>query len=163
MNRRRSPELVIEPGKVLQRFSKREVLTWVERWIAVYAQDAFGANIRAYIWHTFSFGRYPSVCKHEAEELYRRQSAAELVVLSNDRRSGLLTDALPTNLSYRDYCVFPVNLAWTMAFTHEDGWLGPYFAKHPDYSKLVALEAEQHRARQQKAREVERARHRGWL
>src|SRR5215204_627443 len=123
MSSRWSHEPEVEPGKVLQRFTEDEALTWAERWIAVYAQDAFGANIRAYLWHTFSFGRYPSACKREAGELYRLQSATEVVVLSNDRRSALLTDALPTNLSCMDYCVFPANLAWTMAFTHEDGWL----------------------------------------
>lgn len=163
MSSRQSHEPEVEPGKVLQRFTEDEALRWAERWIAVYAQDAFGANIRAYLWHTFSFGRYPSVCKRESEELYRLQSATEVVVLSNDRRSCLLTDALPTNLRWKDYCVFPANLAWTMAFTHEDDWLGPYFAKHSNYSKLVAQEAEQDRARQQKAREVERAKQKGWL
>lgn len=62
-----------------------------------------------------------------------------------------------------DYCVFPANLAWTMAFTHEDGWLGPYFAKHPDYSKLIAQEAELHSIRQRKNREIKRAKQNGWL
>lgn len=162
MKGRRSVEPDVTPGQVLQRFTKQEALAWAERWIAVYAQDAFGANIKAYLWHTFCAGRYPSVCLQEAEELYRQQTATDIVVLSNDRRSGLITDALP-DLHYTDCCVFPTNLAWTMAFTHEDGWLGPYFAKHPDYAKLVAQDVERHRARKQKALEIERAKREGWL
>ncbi|MDR2637703.1 MAG: DUF4275 family protein [Zoogloeaceae bacterium] len=153
----------MEPGRVLRHFTEKEALKWAERWISVYAQDARGANIKAYLWHTFSSGRYPCVCKQEAEDSYRRQIATEIVVLSNSRRSGLLTDALPTNLACMDYCVFPVNMAWTMAFTHEDGWLGPYFATHPDYKKLVAQDAERLRALQQKAKEIEHAKQRGWL
>jgi len=163
MNRHRTPELEIEPGKILRRFTEQEAIQWAEKWISVYAQDTSGANIKAYLWHTFSFDRYPSVCKHEAEESYKQQVATEIVVLSNSRRSGLLTDALPDNLNYMDYCVFPTNLAWTMAFTHEDGWYGPYFAKHPNYKKLVAQEAEAQRTRDQKQKEVERAKQKGWL
>lgn len=163
MKGRRPIELDVEPGRVLQRFTEDEASAWAERWIATYAADAFGANIRDYLWHTFSAGRYPSVCLQEAEDLYRQQTATDIVVLSNDRRSGLLTDALPAGLGYTDCCVFPINLAWTMAFTHEDGWLGPYFAKHPHYARLVAQDVEQHRARQQKARDIERAKREGWM
>ena len=35
-----------------------------------------------------------------------------------------------------DCLVFPKNLAWSMAFTHENGWLGPYFSKHKNYDQL---------------------------
>lgn len=163
MKRTRSHQLDVEPGRVVQRFTRNEALAWAERWMAVYANDTFGANIKAYLWHTFSFERYPCVCKSDAEALYRQQAAMDIVVLSNDRHSGLLTDALPTNLSCKDCCVFPTNLAWTMAFTHEDGWLGPYFAKHPCYAELVAQEVQERHARDQKTREIERAKREGWL
>lgn len=45
-----------------------------------------------------------------------------------------------------------------MAFTHEQGWLGPYFAKHPDYARLDAA----NRARIRKREDAARARERGW-
>lgn len=35
-----------------------------------------------------------------------------------------------------DFYVFPKNLAWSMAFTHESGWLGPYFSKQREYELL---------------------------
>ena len=35
-----------------------------------------------------------------------------------------------------DCYIFPKNFAWSMAFTHEGGWLGPYFSKHSDYDQL---------------------------
>jgi hypothetical protein len=31
--------------------------------------------------------------------------------------------------SGQDIYVWPNGLDWTMAFTHEDGWLGPYFSR----------------------------------
>ncbi|MDR1933995.1 MAG: DUF4275 family protein [Candidatus Accumulibacter sp.] len=164
MNGRRSHELEVEPGRIVRRFTEDESLQLAERWIGVYARDALGANIKAYLWHTFSSGSYPSVCKSEAHDRYLRQAVTEVVALSNDRRSAwLIADALPIRCNFTDFCVFPLNLAWTMAFTHEDGWLGPYFATHPDYRALVAQDIEQHRARQRKARELERARREGWV
>jgi len=35
-----------------------------------------------------------------------------------------------------DFHVFPINFAWSVAFTHEDGWIGPKFLKHKDYAVL---------------------------
>jgi hypothetical protein len=155
-------DLDVEPGRLLRRFTKDEALELTDRWIDVYARHAQGANIKAYLWHTFSSGAYPSVCKQEAALLYTQQIAAELIVLSNDRRSALLTDALPIRCDAADYLVFPTNFAWTMAFTHEDGWLGPYFAKHAAYDALVAQEIARVRDRQRKAQEIERAKQEGW-
>jgi hypothetical protein len=39
-----------------------------------------------------------------------------------------------------------------MAFTHEDGKFGPYFAKHPNYETFL----ERSRAQQRKAQEIKR-------
>lgn len=161
--RHKSSDIEVAPGRVLRRFSEDEALELTDRWLGVYAQHAQGANLKAYLWHTFSFGAYPSVCKRAAELLYAEQRAAELVVLSNDRRSALLTDALPTQCDKADYLVFPANLAWTMAFTHEDGWLGPYFAKHVAYDALVAKDLENQRAQQDRMSQIERAKREGWI
>lgn len=163
MNSHRKLDLDVEPGRVLRRFTEDETRKLVEQWIGTYAQNAQGANLRAYLWHTFSFGAYPSVCKHEAEILYKQQVATEVVVLSNDRLSALLTDTLPMKCNVMDYLVVPVNFAWSMAFTHEDGWLGPYFAKHENYDALVLQGLERARAQRQKAEEVARAKRAGWL
>jgi hypothetical protein len=103
------------------------------------------------------------VCRREAELLYTQQITNEVVVLSNNCLSAVVTDALPKNCNLMDYFVFPTNLAWTMAFTHEDGWLGPYFAKHPNYDALVLQEIERGRAIQRKAQEIARAKQEGWL
>jgi hypothetical protein len=156
-------DLEVEPGRLLRRFSEDEALKLVDQWVGIYAQNAQGANLKAYLWHTFSFGAYPSVCKREAELLYEQQIATEVVVLSNDRRSALLTDALPTKCDVMDYLVFPTNFAWSMAFTHEDGWLGPYFAKHANYDALVQQDRERAQAQRRKEQEIERAKREGWL
>jgi hypothetical protein len=120
-------------------------------------------GIRQYLWHTFSSENYPAVSGDEAEECYAAQSVDEVVVLSNDRDSALLTNALPTWCSQMDYCVFPLDLSWTMAFTHEAGWLGPYFAKHPDHNLLLDQANRQRQAKARKSQGLERAKKNGWI
>ena len=159
----RKPDLEVGQGRVIRRFTEEEARQLVRGWIDVYAKNAEGANIEAFLWHAFSSGAFPSVCKREAELRYAEQVASEIVVLSNDRVSALLTDSLPTQCSVSDYLVFPKNLAWSMAFTHEDGWLGPYFAKNSRYDSLVAENIRRSRDMQRKALEAERAKREGWL
>ena len=43
-------------------------------------------------------------------------------------RGGIAID-LEQGADEADAYVFPPDLAWTMVFTHEDGWLGPYFSR----------------------------------
>lgn len=155
--------LEVGPGQILRRFTEDEAQKLANQWIAIFARNAQGANLKAYLWHTFCNDSYPSACKRDAELLYAQQIASEIIVLSNDRLSAVLTDALPKTCNVPDFTVFPPSFSWTMAFTHEDGWLGPYFAKHPHYDALVLQDIERSRAMQRKAQEVERARRKGWL
>src|SRR5262249_45829265 len=127
-------------------------------WLAIYGTNGHEVNLDAYMWHVFSAERYPSLAGPRALEAYGRQTGEEFIVLANDREQAFATDRLPTSSSLADYFVFPPNLAWTMAFTHEDGWLGPYFARHPEFARLEA--AAQASAR--KRRETEEARRKGW-
>ncbi|MCX9158623.1 DUF4275 family protein [Niveibacterium sp. 24ML] len=142
----------------MQTLSTEAASLLAEEWLAVYGRNRSGANTNAYLWHVFSADRYPSVNGVTAIEQYKQQLGIEFVVLSNDRKVAVLTDLLPETSSLSDYYVFPPNFAWTMAFTHEDGWLGPYFARHPEFS---ALDAE-NQSRLKKAKEVEAARLKGW-
>jgi hypothetical protein len=162
MTTSRPGELDVGPGRILRRFTAQETRQLVDAWIDSYARNAREANIRAYLWHAFSSGAYPSVCREEAMRCYAEHTASELLVVSNDRRSAVLTDALPTRCNVPDYLVFPPSLSWTMAFTHEDGWLGPYFAKHADHEALVLNDSRRSRALQGRRQELERARREGW-
>jgi len=149
---------LIEPGKVLREFTSTEVATLVAQWLDVFGANRDGVNAKAYLWHIFSGARYPALSGEAAREEYVKQIGAEFVVLSNDRKTAFVTDALPQNSSLVDYYVFPANLAWTMAFTHEEGWLGPYFARHRDFDVLNEVNARKLR----KLRQSEEARLKGW-
>jgi hypothetical protein len=156
-------------GDVVREYSRAEAQALADQWLAVYAANGTGPGSRRYLWHVFSYGTTPALEGADALARYAQQACAQYVALSNDRKSAFLTTTRPERNLYQDWFVFPPNLAWTMAFTHEDGWIGPFFATHPDHARLDAhnraelARSEQERAaRARKDLEIERARKRGW-
>ena len=155
---RKPGQPLIEPGQVLREFSPAQARELATQWLAVFAANGRAPGTSRYRWHVFSYGSTPALALAGARRQYELESCAEYVVLSNERDAAFVTSERPTASSLRDWFVFPPNLAWTMAVTHEDGWLGPYFAKHPDYESLNA----ENRAQLRKRREADLARERGW-
>ena len=151
-------ELEVSPGAVVRRFSSEESRALAEVWLAAFGGKG-APNMKDYMWHVLSFQAHPSVSLQEAKTQYNQQVALSYIVLSNDRDQALETDLRPTSCNKSDFYVFPPNLAWTMAFTHEDGWLGPYFAKHARYVDLN----QQNIAKIEKNQAIENARQKGWL
>jgi hypothetical protein len=149
---------LIEPGRVLREYPREAAAELAERWLRAFAAGASAPGMQRFLWHVFSYQAAAALRLGEARDQYEREACAEYVVLSNERDIAFVTDQRPTSSSLRDWFVFPPNMAWTMAFTHEDGWLGPYFARHPQHA---ALDAE-NKALLKKRHESERARDRGW-
>jgi hypothetical protein len=143
--------------------SPRETATFIEQWTQVFCKNKQGANTKAYLWHIFSDARYASSVGDVALQRYKEHQAPEYIVFSNDRVTAWLSRDLPEDIDQLDYYVSPRNLAWTMAFTHEDGWLGPYFAEHPDYERLNKKNIERLLDDERKRKEMELARQKGWL
>lgn len=133
----RSREIRVEPAGIVTRLTAQEARQLTEAWLAAYGRER-APGMSQYKWHVFSYGTYPSAALEDARTLYAEAMSSNYVVLSNDDDEALVTDQKPSSSSLRDFYVFPRNLAWTMAFTHEDGWLGPFFAKHQDFERLNA-------------------------
>ena len=97
----------------------------------------------SYHWHAFSGGVSPSESRKRAFDLYRGEEETELIIIPERwegiaglRISGCASpDLTPTRL---DLHVFPESLAWTMAFTHEQPDLGPYFTRKEWCSSVPA-------------------------
>jgi hypothetical protein len=126
----------IELGQIVREYARDEVSELVDQWLGVYAQNGFGSLSRQYLWHVFSSGSTPALEGPAALDRYEAQACAQYVVLANDRKSAFLTETRPVRNVLQDWFVFPPNMAWTMAFTHEEGWIGPFFATHPDHARL---------------------------
>jgi hypothetical protein len=151
-------QVTVEPGLIAHHYSEAESEAHSERWLAVFGSNRKGVNTNAYLWHMFSSGRYPSASGDEAWFQYTSQEATAFIVLCNDRKQAFLTKERPMSCSWSDCLIFPANLAWCMARTHEEGWLGPYFARHPRYADLDI----ENQAALRKQREAAVAKSRGW-
>ena len=89
---------------------------------------------RAQRWHVFSFHRYPSLEGAAALSAYLGQWSAPFYVFNEALDFCALCDAQPyPDLSELrcDIYVTHQNLKWTVAFTHEQPHLGPFFAQQP--------------------------------
>ncbi len=107
-------------------------------WRYMYAATLYAAKGRwiwmGYDWHVFSYHHTPAHARQLALLAYSRLSPpARTIVCPHDERlpafeivGGKLPDFRQHGL---DIYVWPEGLDWTMAFTHEDGWFGPYFCR----------------------------------
>jgi hypothetical protein len=82
-------------------------------------------------WHAYSYGFEPARVGQAALEAYAARAARELLVYAEGAWLFDCYGEPSPDLGGlgRDLYLFPADLAWTMAFTHEQGLgLGPYFA-----------------------------------
>jgi len=112
-------------------------LSVFQSWKAIYCPSLNFKLEGGYAWE--KIGGIAALDK--ALEVYNQNSSIYYYVLSEPKKSHIevaLTKEKPRYVDkFRyDFYVFPKNFAWCMCFTHEDGWLGPIFAKHPLYEKL---------------------------
>ena len=109
------------------------------RWLNTYAQkvkEAHGVwTYRGYRWHGFSYALQPCVSGAAAITQYHEQWKAKFYVFDENLTECMLCEAeeYPDLASlHRDIYVSHANMKWTMAFTHEQPELGPYFAFRHD-------------------------------
>lgn len=110
---------------------------WRRRWYETFAVEVKAATEawrdEGYDWHAFSRKYRACLSSGEAVSAYRATLADKLVAVPdgehNRPRYGAIVTGDHPVLSRTDALVFPENLAWTMAFTHEEPSLGPFFAK----------------------------------
>ena len=153
-----SNEITISPGVIVDFLRDYNARLVIKDWLDVFAKKRLGCRIKDYKWHLFSGGIYDAEEGDQAVRAYNSHTAEQYLVIDNDETVVFLTDQRPDEVSLTDYYVCPPNMAWTMAFTHEDGWLGPYFAKHPEYEELQ----EEHLAYLEKVKQIEHAKKMGW-
>lgn len=116
---------------------------WVSNFCGISKNEKEDIHLDQYKWHAFSYEKYPSSNGKEALDLYYNHKALSYIVLPElqmySKEIAFITNILPDYECLdvtTDFYVFPKNMAWTMAFTHEQGWLGPFFAKNKNYEKL---------------------------
>lgn len=152
------PFIEVKPEKLIKVYDNSEVQVIEKKWIDAFCKNKLGLSIKQYKWHIFCGEGYPSVEGDLAETTYKEQESPTYIVMSEDGEA-LLTNEKPKDLNCTDAYVFPENLSWTMAFTHEEDWMGPYFAKHKNY----ALLEEKNMRHIAKLQQIEIAKKNGWM
>ncbi len=156
--------LAVDDKFIQKTCNVEETQNYREQWINTFCKNKQGVNIKAYLWHIFCSDRYPCIEGDEAIATFAQHKVTEYVALSNDKTElALILTEKPQRLIYNDFYIFPKNMAWTMAFTHEDGYMGPYFAKHKDYERLTRQNNQQLEMIAKKQSEIAKAKENGWL
>ncbi len=116
-------------------WKRRELLDEWRHLYAVWLHIATGKwTLLGLDWHVFSYNHARALAREKALFAYRAVSPpTRLIICSHDEQIQafeLVGASLPdfSNSDLGIY-VWPLDLAWTMAFTHEDGWFGPFFCR----------------------------------
>lgn len=144
--------------EIIETLNKKDSGEIEAKWMEVFCKNNLGLNTTDYRWHIFSGGGCPSFEADEAENMYSNHGAESYYVMFNNASTIDLVKEKPVDLNYQDVYIFPKNMAWIMAFTHEEGWLGPYFAKHPNYYTLE----KENEAYKLKLQQITYAKSKGW-
>lgn len=88
---------------------------------------------RGYEWHAFSYDFTQSKSGARGLALYLAETPSEVYVIPEDDGDDAFVFRAPALLDFSDcqtdIIVFPPDFRWTVAFTHEQPDLGPYFAR----------------------------------
>lgn len=112
----------------------------ISKWCQLFCPTYGGVG---FMWESLR----PDVDGKSAYEIYLYQKARGYIVVheqgslgSNKMYSSSSLPKLDIDKDLIDLHVFPKNMAWSMAFTHEMGkggmFLGPYFIKNKKYNSL---------------------------
>jgi hypothetical protein len=119
-----------------QRFPLEMVEAGARRWRRTFAQQVFdetGARTHlGFDWHAFSYGFVHALSGEEARAEYGRCKVrggfAVFVGETMDDAFSCASETLPwLDRAGLDAYIVPADFAWTMVFTHEADWCGPYF------------------------------------
>ncbi len=163
MNSDVANRIKLVPGPITKILPKKERRRVEKAWMDVFAKDSSGVDTESFKWHVFAARTFEALQFDEAVEAYQKHEAPEYYLMDNETGTVYVTKNRPESCELFDYYIFPKNLAWTMAFTHEDGLCGPYFARHPKYEKLNFENEKKLRPIKRKLEEIEKARKKGWM
>jgi len=128
---------IVAAGGIAHKIHAAEGKSLMEQWRQVYSSQVKRRTGKwvydGLDWHTFSWEFSPSKLGEEALQLYKKQTATEVIVIPafDEIIAYTCVGCCPPDFSemFMDLYVFESSLNWTMAFTHEQPEIGPYFCK----------------------------------
>jgi hypothetical protein len=130
-------DALLDAAGIVHVLDDREAGAFQQRWRETYCRqlhaDEGSWSVGGFDWHVFSGGFARRIADGAALEAFRAEPDGEVVVVSSWTKESpegwVLARKPQLEELRRDLTVSPRSLAWTMAFTHEHGWLGPYFSR----------------------------------
>jgi hypothetical protein len=130
-------DLALSLGAEVVELAQHERWSWQQRWRETYAQTV---KIRTgkwvysgYDWHAFSWKFTVARQGADAVALYLAERDRSLIVVPESIRLAAfrLERASPIDFTacMEDIEIFPPDLKWTVAFTHEQPDIGPFFCR----------------------------------
>jgi hypothetical protein len=125
-------------GKRGEPLTRKQRGDLMQRWREIYACRLHASTGKwkhgQFEWHVFSFKHTRALSGGRALEAYRHERPGRLFVIPEAQDLAayeLAAQQLPTFTAvYGDVYIWPPDLAWTMAFTHEENdGVGPYFSR----------------------------------
>lgn len=139
---KRTIKNLLQPGS-LSIVDEKSAIDIVQKWHELYCPDnlkwAKKKPSKGFRWENITF----SFEGEKAQEEYNSHVARSFYIMAEEfgvKNHILYESEIKPEINAfdekLDFYVFPKNLAWSMAFTHESGWLGPYFSKQREYKGL---------------------------
>lgn len=139
---KRTIKNLLQPG-FLSIIDEKSAIDIVKKWHELYCPDnlpwAEKKPSKGFRWENITF----SFEGEKAQEEYNSHVARSFYIMAEEfgvKNHILYESEIKPEINAfdekLDFYVFPKNLAWSMAFTHESGWLGPYFSKQREYKGL---------------------------
>ncbi len=125
-------------GAEVEEVHRRDCAEYFKRWTKTFCRNVKREKgtyrYRGLHWHAFSYFLEPHIEREAAIEHYAQEKESSLLVIPEEwkGRSGLRIHGIPSPdlTEFRhDLYVFPESMDWTMVFTHEVGYCGPYFTR----------------------------------
>lgn len=138
MTQQEYEQALTECGGTWEPLSNSERGAWIQRWREAYAAGLYTATgkwkLGEFEWHVFSFRHARALNALPALQAYRSEPPQPVVIYPEARAlpAVLLRGTRLPDFAGRgaDLLVTPLDLSWTMAFTHEETLeIGPYFSR----------------------------------
>lgn len=131
-------EILKQCGGTFQNLTNKDRWKLLQAWREIFAVQLHERTgkwkFQGFEWHIFSFGHARALNGPKAILAYEQEGGENLIVCPEFSKLSavrLEKGALPNfRDDYEDVYIWPADLVWTMAFTHEESiGCGPYFCR----------------------------------
>jgi hypothetical protein len=119
-------------GATYEPIERLELHRLVNRWLKSFCVPVFDRTgkwvYKSFKWHAFSFEFVHAVSGTKALDVYQRHPLKEYILFNDDESWAFKCSGGSHPNLHEDAYLVPLDFKWTMAFTHEQPNIGPFYA-----------------------------------